>query len=117
MRSGEGATLRFKGGSASADRIQKVADEAVAELRHQHSEASKRARAAGLDASELDGAEVSVCEEEQDVDPGTTILITIAINAGSNVAIKLWNDVIWPRVQKRIGDDALGDEEIGDGEE
>jgi hypothetical protein len=109
VESSGGANLRFDRGAAAADDIQRVAEEVVAELSDAGSEASEAARAAGLDPAALAGAEVSVKEEDQDVDPGTAILVGIAIKAGSHVAIRFWDEVIWRRVQRRLGDDALGD--------
>lgn len=105
----EATPLRFERGDASVDDLQAVADEVVAELAKEDSEASQAARAAGLDPRELDQVSVVVEQERKGVEPiTTTILIAIAIKAGSHAAGKLWDDVVEPRVKKRLGVGAVG---------
>src|SRR5437763_841460 len=43
----------------------------------------------------------------------TTILIGIAVKAGSTVAESLWREVIWPQLRRRLGTRVLGDRQDG----
>jgi hypothetical protein len=108
--------LRFEYDRKSADEIAVVVDQVVAELGDDSSEAAEAARDAGLDPSVMSKAKVSVDEKEQGTDPLTLILVGIAVNAGSDAAKGLWHRVIWPRIQRQLGGDALG-EEKEEGEE
>ena len=80
---------RFERGEATAAEIEDVAREVVGELRDPDSEASRDARAAGLDP---------------------------AVSTGAKVAETLWKEVIWPRVRRRLGVRALGAEKDADQE-
>jgi hypothetical protein len=108
---------RFARGEATAAEIEDVAREVLAELRDPDSEASEAARAAGLDPAVLTDARPEVTEGEQGVEPVlTTIVVGIAVSAGSKVAETLWKDVVWPRVRRRLGVRALGAEKDPDRE-
>jgi hypothetical protein len=98
---------RYQRGDASAEQLQEVVDEIVRQLAAPDSEAAQAAHAAGLgDLTEL-RAEIS--EGAQGVEPIlTTIIVGIAVSAGSKVAETLWADVIWPRLRRRLGARALG---------
>jgi hypothetical protein len=103
--------LRFRYGQASAAELQAVVDEVLAELGNPTSEAADRARRAGLDPGDLTGAEVDVREEQQGLEPvSTTILVSIATGVGTHIATKLWDEVIWPRLRRRLGARPLGDQ-------
>jgi hypothetical protein len=109
----DGVSLRkeFRRGDASADKLQEVVDEVLAELSAPDSEAAQAARAAGLDGQELAQAKVEVTEGQQGVEPVlTTILVGIIVSAGSKVAESLWKDVIWPRIRRRLGWSAVKEE-------
>src|SRR6478672_9085648 len=109
----DGVTLQkeFRRGDASADTLQEVVDEVLAELNSPDSDAAQAARAAGLDGQDLAGAEVQVTEGQQGAEPVlTTILVGIIISAGSKVAESLWKDVIWPRIRRRLGWTAVKEE-------
>ena len=57
----------------------------------------------------LSELKVEVKEEQAGIEPVTmTILIGIGTNVASHALIKVWEDVIWPRVRDRLDDDALG---------
>jgi hypothetical protein len=57
----------------------------------------------------LNELKVEVKEEQAGIEPVTmTILIGIGTNVASHALIKVWEDVIWPRVRDRLDDDALG---------
>lgn len=103
-------TKRFVRGSAPASRIEDVAREVLAELGDPASEASSAAQRAGLAQADLADARVEVTEAEHGADPFLTpIVIGIAVAAGSTVAETLWKDVLWPRIRRRLGADAIGE--------
>lgn len=100
---------RYQRDGASAARIEEVAREVLAELTDPDSEASRAAGRAGLDPAVLADGRVKVTEGEQGAEPIlTTIVVAIVISAGSKIAESLWTDVIWPRIRRRLGADALG---------
>jgi hypothetical protein len=103
--------LRFRRGQAGADELQSAVDEILAELRDSESEAAAAATSAGLDPEELAGAQVTVREEGQGIDPVTTaILVGVAANLGSDAVKQVWGKVIWPLLKRRLGAQAVGDE-------
>lgn len=103
--------LRFFYGEASGDELQAVVDEVLLELRDPGSEAAQQARQAGLDPHLLASADISVREEQQGLDPLlTTVLVGITVEVGSHVAKKFWDEVVWPRIRRRLGAKAVGDE-------
>jgi hypothetical protein len=105
-------TKRFVRGTAPGSRIEDVAREVLAELDDPASEASETARRVGLARTDLVGARVQVDEAEHGADPFLTpIIVGIVVSAGSKVAETLWKDVLWPRIRRRLGADALGDAE------
>lgn len=104
------ATLRYTRGSASGVEIEDTARAVLAELNDPASDAAAAAKRAGLDPAALKGARVDVAETEHGADPFLTpILIGIAVSAGSKVAETLWKEVLWPRIRRSLGADALGD--------
>jgi hypothetical protein len=103
---------RFRRGAASAARIEAVAREVLAELAVPDGEARRVATNLGLDPAELFRARVEVSEGEQGLEPVlTTIVVGIGVSAGSKVAESLWKDVLWPRIRRRLGADAIGSPE------
>jgi hypothetical protein len=110
--------LTFRRGDQGAEQLQEVIDEVLAELADPSSEAAEAARAAGMDVEEMSGVAVQVREDAQGAVPFLTeILIGIAINAGTKAAEKLWTQVLWPRVKRRLGTRALGEATSGSGED
>ena len=109
--SAEAASWRFERGDATATEIEDVARAVLAELREPDSEASAAARTAGLDPAVLADARAEVTDGEHGAEPIlTTIVVGIAVSAGSKVAESLWKDVLWPRIRRRLGARALGAE-------
>jgi hypothetical protein len=105
------ATWRFERGDATATEIEDVAREVLAELREPGSQASAAARTAGLDPAAVADARAEVTDGEHGAEPIlTTIVVGIAVSAGSKVADSLWKDVLWPRIRRRLGVRALGAE-------
>jgi hypothetical protein len=111
MDASERVELRFDKDEAGAVELQGVVDEVIAELRGGGGESAELARDAGLDPSELAAAEVSVSEEAQGIDPVTTIVVGVVAAFGGEVAKTFWREVIWPRVRRRLGVAAVGQEE------
>jgi hypothetical protein len=105
---------RFARGDAGAHEIQSTVDEIVGQLADPGSEASDAARAAGIDPAGLGEVRIEVREGAQGVEPVfTTIIIGVALKAGSTVADSLWREVIWPRLRRRLGTRVLGDPQDG----
>lgn len=101
---------RFVRGASPASRIENVARRLVAELDDPDSEASQAARRAGLAPAELAGVRVEVAEGEQGAEPILTSIIVGIISAGgARIAESLWTDVLWPRIRRKLGADALGE--------
>ncbi|MGH3915183.1 MAG: hypothetical protein ACRDTC_17520 [Pseudonocardiaceae bacterium] len=99
----------YQRGDASAVELQDVIEEILGELAEPDSDAAHAARAAGLEPAELSGVSAEVREGAQGAEPIlTTIVIGIAVAAGSKIAETLWAEVIWPRVRRRLGVKALG---------
>ena len=90
---------------------EEFAREVLAELREPGTEANAAARSAGLDPDVLADARADVTDGEHGAEPIlTTIIVGIAVSAGSKVAETLWRDVLWPRIRRRLGARALGTE-------
>jgi hypothetical protein len=101
---------QFDRGDAGADDIQQAIDRIVVELSDSASEVSEAARAAGIEPADLGEVIVDVREGRQGAEPIlTTILIGIAVKAGSTVVETLWREVIWPRLRRRLGARVLGE--------
>ncbi|MFN2494642.1 MAG: hypothetical protein ABR608_01865 [Pseudonocardiaceae bacterium] len=100
---------RYQRGDASAEALQEVVDEVLEQLAEPDSEVARAARAAGLQPGELSGVSAEVREGAQGAEPVlTTIVVSIAVAAGSKVAGTLWDEIIWPRLRRRLGVKALG---------
>ena len=96
--------MEFRRGDSSADQLQTVVDEVLAELRSPDSEAAQAARDAGLAVDDVARAQVEVREGQQGLEPvSTTIIVGIAVSIGSKIAESLWKDVLWPRIRRRLG--------------
>ena len=65
---------------------------------------------ASSDAADNDLA-ISVEESGQGLEPvSATILITIAAKLTEHALSKLWDDILWPRLRRRFGANAVGEE-------
>jgi hypothetical protein len=106
---------RFARGDATAEEIQSAVDDLLAQAADPSSEAAEAVRQAGREPAELAGATVRIREGEQGAEPVlTTVLVGIAVSAGSRVVETLWTDVIWPYLRRRLGVAALGERIDGD---
>lgn len=99
----------YQRGDASAEELQDVVDEILGQLTEPDSDVAHAARAAGLEPADLSGVSAEVREGAQGAEPIlTSIIVGIAVAAGSKVAETLWAEVIWPRLRRRLGVKALG---------
>lgn len=103
------AELRFRRGQVGARPLQDEAKAVLAELNDPTSEAAEAARREGLDIDQIRAARITIEEEGQGVEPLTTILVTIGVAVGKSVALKVWEKLIWPRVERKFGVKALGE--------
>lgn len=102
--------LRYQRGDASAAQLQEVIDEVLEQLAEPDSEAANAARTARLQPVELSGIRVEVREGGQGAEPvSTTIVVGIAVAAGKKIVETLWDEIIWPRLRRRLGARALGE--------
>lgn len=100
---------RYERGDASAEQLQGVVDEVLGELAAPGSEAAQAARTAGMDPAGLRTATVEIREGAQGAEPVlTTVVVGIAVGAGTKVAETFWEEVLWPRLRRRLGVRALG---------
>lgn len=105
--------LRYQRGDATADEIQGVVDEVLRELAVPDSEAAEAALAAGFDPGQLADARVTVEEGAQGIEPFlTAVLVGIVVSLASKAAESFWDDILWPRIKKRLGAAAVGDKEM-----
>ena len=99
----------FTRGVAPASELEAVAREILAELDDPASEASATAASVGIDPAGLAGVRVEITEVRQGLDPFVTpIIVGITVSTGSKIAETLWKEVLWPRIRRRLGKDALG---------
>lgn len=109
---------RYQRGDASAEQLQEVVDEILQQLAEPDSEVARAAGAAGLERAEFSAVGVTIREGEQGAEPVlTTIVVGIAVSAGSRIAETLWGEVIWPRLRRRLGARALGTRTTTPGEQ
>ena len=96
--------LRFGRGQAATDVLQAVVDEALTELAD-----DAQARAVGVSPVDLAGVTSSVAEDRHGADP-TVAAIVVAVAGGltKDAALRLWDNVLWPRIKRRLGAKAVG---------
>ena len=91
----EEIVLRFARGSADAAKLQETIEQVLAD-------ADLAGRADVPDR-------VEVREEAQGFDPVTVAILVTLVKLSGRVATDIWEDEIWPRVRRRLDDDALGE--------
>jgi len=102
--------MGFRRGQVGARQLRDEVQLALRELDDPGSGAAQRAREAGLDATTLAGADVTLAEEQQGLDPvTTTILVTIITELGVHAAATLWDVIVLPRLKRKFGVRALGE--------
>jgi hypothetical protein len=99
---------RFARGDSSVAEIQAVVDQMLSELRD-----PKQAEAQGVPVGAAQAAEVEVAEQGHGVEP-VSIVIGLSLAAAGKIAARVWDDILWPRIKRRIvkelGEGALGEE-------
>jgi hypothetical protein len=91
----EQVVLRFARGSAGAARLREAIEAVLADP-----ELAGRA-----DLPDR----VEVTEEGQGLDPLTVTVAVVLVKLAGRVATDVWDDAIWPRLRRRLDDDALGE--------
>jgi hypothetical protein len=71
----------------------------------------------GLDLTALAGADtanaITVRAGRSGVDPGTALIIVTLASPANRIIKDLWATVVLPRIRRRWGDDAIGEEKRG----
>lgn len=110
-----GEDLVYTRGELSADAIQSEIAKFWQILDSQGSpDLDDELRAAGLDRAALDGVDresaIVVHPGSSGVDPGTVVLVVSIAPSVNRVIKDLWKKVLLPRIERRWGDDAIGEE-------
>jgi hypothetical protein len=95
------AELRFDRGQADADDLREVVDHVFAELGDPDSGSARRAQAAGVDPADFAVARVEVRDEG-------AMVVAIDCGVDGGVVDALWEEVLRPRVEARLGAQAVG---------
>ncbi|MFZ0168069.1 MAG: hypothetical protein WAL64_01450 [Candidatus Dormiibacterota bacterium] len=98
--------LRFEPGEASARQIQEALAAVLSEIQSSADEHEQEADE-GADAASLSRVQGTVTEAGRGF-AGADIVIQIAGPVVADVLTKLWDEVIWPRLRKRIGVKGVG---------
>jgi predicted TIM-barrel fold metal-dependent hydrolase len=86
-----------------------VVDETIADLRDPTDVIARRARELGLDPAQISNAGVQIEEDRQGADPiFTMIVVTLGVNVAAHVLTTIWDDLLWPRIKRRLGANAVG---------
>ena len=103
--------LSFARGRADAEALQEVIDETLAALRGSDDEVLKQLKAAGFELRQIASVDVSVREDAQGANAVVTgIIVAVAGGISKDAAVAFWNRVLWPRIRRRLGSDAVGEE-------
>jgi hypothetical protein len=98
--------IEFLPGNATADMLQHVWTEVLAEITEPGSEA--RAEVQRLGGDPISGDDLSVIVEERSNDFGATFVVTIVAPLALHVLKGLFDDIVRPRIRQRYGVD-VGD--------
>jgi hypothetical protein len=104
---GSWVDLRFVGGAGEPEEIEAEIMSIFRDLTDPTSEVAESASAAELELPEMRGAQAKVTKEAKGFGP-VVILIAISVPAATHIVNQLWDDVIWPRIKKKLGADTLG---------
>jgi hypothetical protein len=110
-----GEDLVYARGELSADAIQSEIVKFWQVLDNQGSPVlDDELRAAGLDRAALDGVDresaIVVHPGSSGVDPSTVVLVVSIAPSVNHVIKDLWKKIVLPRIVRRWGDDAVGEE-------
>lgn len=106
-------SLRFQGAAASINDIRAEISAALNELADPASSLAGEASTAGFNSAEFINAESTVDEDAKGFGE-LVILVMIVAPAATHALNKVWDDVIWPRIRSRLGEDALGETDNSD---
>jgi hypothetical protein len=111
-----GDKLVYDRGELSVDRIeQEISDFWIAlnsseEIQHELAEV-------GLDRSSLDGLDlntaIQVTVDSSGADPASILLIISLAPTANRVLKDIWSSTLLPRIRRRWGDDAIGEDRTG----
>ena len=89
-------TLEYARGSQSAEALQRTVD-------------------AILQEEEIEGLDGVRIAEAQGADPLTVIIVVALLRKADKMtdhaAKQVWDEIIWPKIKRRLADDALGERE------
>ena len=105
--------LIYASGELSAEQLQQEIARFWADLKESE-ELQEEVAAQGLDLATLGDVEseaaIKVRVDSSGADPASVVLI-VALAPSANRALKdLWTTILLPRIRRRWGDDAIGDE-------
>jgi hypothetical protein len=110
-----GEDLVYARGQLSVDEIQSEIAEFWQIFDNQDSPAlDDELRAAGLDRAALDGVDreraIVVHPRSSGVDPNDVLLLVSLAPSANRVIKDLWKKIVLPRIERRWGEDAIGEE-------
>jgi hypothetical protein len=109
-------TLRFTSASVSLDDLESTVSSLFDGLRDPDTEIARAAARIGMTPEEFAEAEGSVDQEGKGF--GDVIVIVALFAPALNHSLRnVWDDLLWPRVKRVLGADALGDELADDDDE
>ena len=98
--------FRFEPGEASARQIQEALAAVLSDIQGS-GEVHEEVADEGADAANLSRVQGTVTEAGRGF-AGVAIVIQIVGPVAADVLTKLWDEVIWPRLRKRIGVKGVG---------
>jgi hypothetical protein len=105
--------LIYSSGELTAQQLQEEITSFWTDLR-ESSKLRSEVSSKGIDWSALENINglnaITVRPDSSGVDPASVLLIVAFAPAGNRVLKDLWGTIILPRIRKRWGDDAVGDE-------
>lgn len=102
--------LRYIGGAARVEDVERAASAILDELTNPDSAASGSAVGAGLEPDDLISATVRIERDGMGLTP-TALVIVIMAPVATHVLNKFWDDILRPRIDHMLGADALGERE------
>ena len=102
-------TLQFERGARGAKALQDAADGILTELSGDPEAQAAAAQSAGINAADLEDLRIEVEESDAGFEPTVTLIALKFVGGMSAAAGKVFFDkVVWPKIKKRLGSDALG---------
>ena len=102
-------TLEFRSASVSLDDLESMVSSLFGGLRDPDTEIAQAAVRIGMAPEEFAGAEGSVDQPGKGF--GDVVVIVALFAPALNHSLRtVWDDLLWPRMKRVLGADALGDE-------